>query len=174
MKRSYLDLVDVRESGVRDDISPLLRDAEATRAMVRDLVEPFRDAGVTHVAGIDALGFILGAYAAQELGAGFIPVRKGDKLPQPIFSREFIDHLGRFQRLEVRRDAARAGDRLLIVDDWIETGSQMQSAIALLEQTEAQIVGFAALCIKHGEKTDALRERYVCHDLWPSAPRDAS
>ncbi len=162
----YLALIDTNTQGMRHDISPLFRDAAATQAMIRDLVAPFADKGVTHVAGIDALGFIIGAQAAQALGAGFIPIRKGDKLPVPTFNREFIDYTGRFKRLELRKDVVSPGDRILIVDDWIETGAQMRAALGLFEQTEAEIVGFAAICIERNEKTKKELERYHSHDLW--------
>ena len=164
--RRYLELIDLTAQGTRNDISPLLRDAAAMRAMIADLIAPFERAELTHVAGIDALGFILGAQAALMLKVGFIPVRKGDKLPVPTFSREYIDDSGHFKRLEIRHDAIARGDRVLIVDDWIATGAQMKSAIALIEQTPATLVGVAALCIERHEKTARLRELYRCHDLW--------
>lgn len=162
----YLALIDTDTQGIRYDISPLFRDPQATEAMIRDLIAPFSDKGVTHVAGIDALGFIIGAQAAQALGAGFIPIRKGNKLPVPTFSSEFIDYTGRFKRLELRQDAVKPGDRILIVDDWIETGAQMRSALSLFEETEAEIVGFAAICIERNEKTKKVCDRHHSHDLW--------
>ena len=66
----------------------------------------------------------------------------------------------------MRTDAVGAGDRILIVDDWMETGAQMKSALGLFEQTEAVIVGMAAICIERNEKTEKLRAKYHCHDVW--------
>lgn len=162
----YLKLIDLQTEGPRFDISPLFRDAAATRAMIKDLVAPFRELGVTHVAGIDALGFIIATYAARELEVGFIPIRKAGKLPVPTFSREFIDSSGRFKRLEIRRDVVAEGDHILIVDDWLETGAQMTSALGLFENTPAEVVGFAAICIDRNKKTEELRTKYKCYDLW--------
>ncbi len=164
--REYLKLIDTDTQGVRSDVSPLFRDFEATQKLVQDLIAPFLDLNVTHVAGIDALGFILGALVARELEAGFVLIRKGDKLPVPTFSREYISSSGHFKRLELRKDAVQKGDRVLIVDDWIETGAQMKSALGLFEQTEAEVVGMAAICIEQNKKTEKLRTQYTCHDVW--------
>lgn len=164
--KDYLALIDTKTQGLRYDVSPLFRDYEATQELIRDLVSPFLESGVTHVAGIDALGFILGAQVAQALKAGFVPVRKGDKLPVPTFSREYISSSGHFKRLELRTDAVSVGDRILIVDDWIETGAQMKSALGLFEHTKAEVVGMAAICIERNEKTEKLRAQYHCHDVW--------
>src|SRR5947209_15949611 len=58
----------------------IFRDAKALAAVVRGLVDPFRDEQVTAICGIESRGFLLGAAAAVELGVGFVPVRKGDGL----------------------------------------------------------------------------------------------
>ncbi|MBD9723992.1 type I phosphoribosyltransferase [Streptomyces caniscabiei] len=62
------------------DVWAIFRDAEALKVVVQALVEPFRDADVTAVYGLQARGFLLGAAAAVELGVGFVPVRKGEGL----------------------------------------------------------------------------------------------
>ena len=45
------------------------------------MAAPFADAVITHVVAIESRGFILGGPVAQQLGAGFVPVRKPGKLP---------------------------------------------------------------------------------------------
>ena len=40
------------------DITPLLGDAEALRAVVQDLAAPFRQQRIDRVAGIEARGFV--------------------------------------------------------------------------------------------------------------------
>ena len=57
------------------DITPLLGDGEALRAVVQDLAAPFRQQQIDRVAGIEARGFLFGAPLAVELGAGFVPMR---------------------------------------------------------------------------------------------------
>src|SRR5512141_1283451 len=71
------------------DVTPVLADADLLRDAVAALAEPWREAGVTHVAGIESRGFIFGSPIAMALGAGFIPVRKPGKLP---FERATLDY----------------------------------------------------------------------------------
>ena len=56
------------------DLTPLLGDACALRESISRLTEPFRDADVEVVAGMEARGFIFGALAAWQLGTGFVPL----------------------------------------------------------------------------------------------------
>jgi adenine phosphoribosyltransferase len=81
---------------------------------------------VPKVAGIESRGFMLGTAAALELGVGFVPVRKADGLfPGPKGVAEAgTDYRGNWHTLRLQRAALADGDRVLLVDDWIETGSQ--------------------------------------------------
>src|SRR3569832_2327836 len=63
------------------DVTTLLRDAEGFKLAIDAMSEPFHDAGISLVVGIESRGFILGAAVADRIGAGFVPVRKVGKLP---------------------------------------------------------------------------------------------
>ena len=68
------------------DITTLLGDARVFGAVIDQLVQPWAQAGVAHVAGIEARGFILGGAMAHQLAAGFVPIRKKGKLPHATVS----------------------------------------------------------------------------------------
>ncbi|MEV8321520.1 phosphoribosyltransferase family protein [Streptomyces sp. NPDC059900] len=108
------------------DVWAIFRDAETLNAVVKALVEPFREAGITAVCGVESRGFLLGAAAAVELGVGFVPVRKGDGLfpGEKVECRAAPDYRQQRHQLRLQRSALTRGDRVLLVDDWIETGSQ--------------------------------------------------
>lgn len=122
------------------DITPVLADPVALRALIHGLVDPFLTNDITHVAGIEARGFTLAAPAATLLGAGFIPVRKPGKLPSEVIREEYALEYGT-DALEVHRDAARPGDRVLVVDDVIATGGTAAAAVRLLNHLGAEVVG---------------------------------
>jgi adenine phosphoribosyltransferase len=128
------------------DVWRLFDDAEQLREIAEALVEPFRGE-VTKVAGIEARGFILGTAAALELDVGFVPVRKADGLfPGARAEAEAgTDYRGNRHTLRVQRAALAEGDRVLLVDDWIETGSQAAAAKQLVEECGAQLVGIATV-----------------------------
>jgi len=116
------------------------------RAVAAALVEPFRGRA-TKVAGIESRGFILGTACALELETGFVPIRKGTGVfpgPKAIVETS-ADYRGGRQTLRLQRAALTAGDRVLLVDDWLETGSQATGARTLIEECGATFLGVAAI-----------------------------
>ena len=137
------DIPDFPEPGVVfKDITPVLADRDGFAALVKAMAEPFRDAGVSQVAGIEARGFTLAAPVALELGAGFVPIRKPGKLPYETIREDYSLEYG-FDALEVHVDALEAGQRVLLVDDVIATGGTAAAAIKLLKGIGAEVVGFS-------------------------------
>lgn len=164
--KDYLRLIDTDTTGPRCDVTPLFTDSQAFLKLVADLAHPFEDLDFEHIAGIDALGFILGTALALHLNKGFVPIRKGGKLPVPVISRQFTDYTGKPKTLELRTDILKPGDRVLLVDEWIETGAQVMAAIGLLEELGTSIIGVVTINIDDNPVTCKLREEYFCHALW--------
>ena len=164
--RDYLNLIDTNTAGPRCDVTPLFTDSQAFLALVADLAEPFERTEFEYVAGIDALGFILGTALAMHLRRGVVAIRKGGKLPVPVASHQFVDYTGETKTLELRTDILKAGDRVLLVDEWVETGAQVTAAAALLEQQGAEIIGIVTINIDDHPVTRHLRAQYKCHALW--------
>src|SRR5262245_41075845 len=77
----YLRLIDTKTRGPRYDVTPLFADGQAFARLIDDLAGRCGDLTFDLVAGIDALGFILGAALALRSRRGFVPIRKGGKLP---------------------------------------------------------------------------------------------
>ena len=164
----YLSLVDrSRTVYKRSDVTPIFAEPAAFAALVEDLARPWAGERVQQVAGLDALGFIVGTALALKLGAGFVPVRKGGKLPVAHDRETVTDYSGIAKTLELRTGAFAPGTRVLVVDEWIETGAQARAAIALIERAGGVVVGIAAICLRKNERTADLTARYRCHSLWP-------
>lgn len=126
------------------DITALLADPGGLRAAVDAMADPWREARVTAVAGIESRGFILGGAIAHELGAGFIAVRKQGRLPRRTVSQAYQLEYGEAV-LEVHADAVQTGQRVLVVDDLLATGGTAAATIALLQRVGAEIAGCAFL-----------------------------
>ena len=124
------------------DVTPLVGDAEMLRFTVEQLVHPFVGVRVDAVAGMEARGFIFGALAAQELDAGFIPLRKPGKLPYDVQSVSYELEYGTAS-LEAHIDAINPGDRILLVDDLIATGGTASASCDLVERLGGDIVACA-------------------------------
>ncbi len=126
------------------DIAPLLGDAQALDRVLELMTEPHRQQSVSHVAGIEARGFIPGTPIAARLGAGFVPVRKPGKLPWKTVEKTYDLEYGS-DTLEAHSDAVGPGDRVLIVDDVLATGGTAAAAVALIESLGAEVVGVSVL-----------------------------
>ena len=141
------DVPDFPKPGiVFKDITPLLADADALREATRKMAEPFQDAKIDRVVGIESRGFILGAIVARELGVGFIPVRKPNKLPAKKTSIEYALEYG-IDKLEVHTDACERSARLLIVDDVLATGGTARATCDLMERVGGTVVALSFLVV---------------------------
>lgn len=126
------------------DVTPLLANAEALAACIDALAEPWLEANVRAVCGIESRGFIFGAALAQRLGAGFVPVRKPGKLPPPVVGIDYALEYGH-DRLELGANALAPGERVLLVDDVLATGGTLAAAQALLERLDVVLLGAAVV-----------------------------
>ena len=164
--RPYLKLIDTKTTGNRYDVTPVFSDAKMLGQLVEDLATPFENSKIDFVVCIDALGFILGTAIANYLGVGIIPVRKGGKLPVDTFGVDFIDYSRTPKRLEIRKDVLPENSNVLIVDEWIETGAQVNAVIELVESLKANIIGIATINMDLNEKTDKIKNKYTVHTIW--------
>ena len=133
--------------GGHADVLGLLADPGFLAKAVEALAGPFANAGVTKVAGVEARGFVFGPAVAIRLGAGFVAVRKPGSIhpgPKAVHLSE-PDWRGRRLQYELQRAAVTEEDRVLLVDDWAETGSQALAARALIAECGASWAGVSLL-----------------------------
>ena len=82
LRRYIRDVPDFPKKGILfKDITPLLQDREALRHAMERLAGEFKGRGISKVVGIESRGYIFAPAIALSLGAGFVPVRKPNKLP---------------------------------------------------------------------------------------------
>jgi adenine phosphoribosyltransferase len=141
LKRLIREIPDFPKPGILFyDITTLLKDPEGFRTTVDLLSEAFAGEHIDRVVGIEARGFIFAPALAYKLGAGFIPMRKSNKLPAPTESVTYKLEYGT-DRLEIHKDAIEPGHRVLIIDDLLATGGTAKAAIELVEKLGGQVVG---------------------------------
>ena len=139
------DVPDFPKPGILfKDITPLLMQPEAYAHAADLLTEPFREAGVTRVCGMESRGFIFGASVAERLKAGFVPLRKAGKLPYKAISHTYTLEYGQ-ATLEMHVDAMGPDDRVLLVDDLLATGGTAEASVKLVETAGGNVVGAAFL-----------------------------
>jgi len=145
IKALVRDVPDFPEPGiVFKDITPVLANDNAFSTIIDLIVVHFGRGNVDKVVGIEARGFIIASPVAYHCGAGFVPVRKKDKLPYETEAAEYSLEYGT-ATLEIHKDAVRAGERVLIVDDVLATGGTARATVDLVERIGGKVIGLACL-----------------------------
>lgn len=140
MKKYIRDIQDFPKDGISfKDITPLLIDPIARKKCLDLLVAPLKELNINKVVGVESRGFFFGTLIAQELNAGFIPVRKPNKLPYETISASYDLEYGT-DTLEIHIDAIQKGDRVLIHDDVLATGGTAKAVCELVEKLGGTIV----------------------------------
>jgi adenine phosphoribosyltransferase len=145
LREHLRDIPDFPTPGVTfKDITPLLGSGPAFQGAIDALAEAWAGERIDRIAGIEARGFLLAAPVADRLGAALIPIRKPGKLPWEVVEESYELEYG-IDTIQAHRDAAQAGDRVLIIDDVLATGGTAAAACALLEGLGAEVVGIGVL-----------------------------
>ena len=163
--RWYLDIMSPNTKGEKFawlDPTSIYINGDAFHDLLNDLVLDLKNVKCDVVAGLDAMGFVLGTALATRLNVGFLPIRKAGKLCVDTDSVTFTNYSGRTQDMEVRTPAFLSGTRVLLVDQWIETGGTMDGAIRLVKRQGGIVAGLVAIAMESNDKTDEYRECFPC------------
>ena len=138
------EVADFPDPGIQfKDLTPVLADAHGL-AVVTDALAEIAS-GAELVAGVDARGFLLGGAVAIKLGIGVLAVRKGGKLPPPVYSETYSLEYGT-ATLEVPADGIElAGRKIVIIDDVLATGGTLAATTRLLTRAGANVTGAAVV-----------------------------
>lgn len=143
LARLIRDVPDFPKKGiVFKDITPLWRDPAALAWCIDRMAEFGRECEATLVAGIESRGFIMAGGVARQLGTGFVPIRKGGKLPWERVGVSYALEYGK-DTVEMHRDAVEPGQRVFLIDDLLATGGTAAAAAALIKKMGGTVVGAA-------------------------------
>jgi adenine phosphoribosyltransferase len=124
------------------DLTTLLQDKKGFHALIKKLCDRFVGKHIDIVAGIEARGFIFAPALAYRLGAGFVPVRKPNKLPWKTEQVTYQLEYGT-DKLEIHQDAVKRGEHVLVCDDLLATGGTAAAAVQLIRTLGAEVAGAA-------------------------------
>ncbi|MGN1344850.1 MAG: adenine phosphoribosyltransferase [Traorella sp.] len=122
------------------DITPLMANGEAFREACIQMSDFAKKVGATVIVGPESRGFIFGCPVAKDLGIGFIPVRKPNKLPRETVSIKYDLEYGS-NELHMHADSIKKGDKVVIIDDLLATGGTVDATIKLVEKMGGEVVG---------------------------------
>lgn len=144
------------------DITGWWRDAEILGSLGGALSALHPDARPTVILGPQSRGMLVGGLVAVSMGIGMVEVRKnGEPSADSDAWRQRTtppDYRDRHLTLGFRRDLVKAGDKVLFVDDWIDTGGQALGVHGLVTDAGARWIGAAVI-------VDALTDPRLRRDL---------
>jgi len=122
------------------DIFPLLRNPDASAALVRLLKERLDQLGkIDVIVGLESRGFLYGPLLALLKNCSFVPIRKSGKLPGVVATISYEKEYGK-DGFEIQRSAIERGNRVVIFDDLLATGGSLYASIQLLTGLHAEVV----------------------------------
>jgi adenine phosphoribosyltransferase len=124
------------------DLTTLLQDKKGFHTLIENLCAKFVGKHIDVVVGIEARGFIFAPALAYRLGAGFVPVRKPNKLPWKTEQVTYQLEYGT-DKLEIHQDAVKPGERVLVCDDLLATGGTAAAAVKLVRGLGGDVAGAA-------------------------------
>lgn len=163
----YLEHIDLK-ARAKPDFSTLFVEPDVFRNLTLDLSRPFLHDAIDKVACPESMGFVFGTAVARHLKKGLVPIRKAGRLPtirSRVVRQSFVDYTKERGAFEMNRTLIAPGDRVLLVDDWAETGGQLKGLIKLLEKRGAEIAGISLLGFNRVPRTRVLEEQYKLRAL---------
>ena len=141
LKKMIREVPDFPKKGILFyDITTLLKDKGGFRKVIDALTDQIRPYNADVVLGIEARGYIFAPALAYNLGAGFVPVRKPNKLPAAVERISYELEYG-MDTLEIHKDAVKPGMRVVIADDLLATGGTSLATVRLVEKLGGKVVG---------------------------------
>jgi adenine phosphoribosyltransferase len=146
LKKVIREIPDFPIKGISfKDITTLLKEKDYLNYTINDIVDNFRDYNITKVIGIEARGFILGGAIANELNAGFVPIRKYGKLPGKKVIEKYDLEYGT-DEIEMHADALNKNDIVLIHDDLLATGGTSLAVLKMVKKFGINNIYFCFIC----------------------------
>ena len=134
LKRAVRNIPDFPIPGIQfKDVTTLFKDSDNLKELSKELIERYKNRGITKVVGIESRGFIMGPIVALELGAGFVPIRKPGKLPAETIEESYEKEYGT-DTIQIHKDALSPDDVVLLHDDLLATGGTMLAAYNLVRK----------------------------------------
>ena len=152
LKKMIREIPDFPKKGILFyDITTLLKDKAGFRKTIDALTEQVRPLKPDAVLGIEARGFIFAPALAYNLGAGFVPVRKPNKLPADTERISYELEYG-MDTLEMHKDAVKPGMNVVIADDLLATGGTALASVRLVEKLGGKVAAVSFVIELEGLK----------------------
>ena len=154
VKQAIRNIPDFPIKGIQfKDLTTVFIKPEYLTWLRQQMIQRYAGKGITKVVGMESRGFIIAPMAAEAIGAGFVPVRKPNKLPAEVIEQTYEKEYG-VDTIQIHKDALNSEDIVLLHDDLLATGGTMSAAIKL-----AKKIGVKKIYVDFIVELDALHGR---------------
>lgn len=115
------------------DVTTLFKDTKCLKIIRDEILDFYKDKGITKVVGIESRGFVMSSALAVEMNAGVVMCRKPGKLPGETIKQSYNKEYGE-DTIEIHKDSIDENDVVLIHDDLLATGGSMRAAYDLVKK----------------------------------------
>jgi adenine phosphoribosyltransferase len=145
------------------DITPIIETDPALFAAIVDaMAAPYRARRPDCIVCIESWGYVFGAPLAYLLGSRLCLARRRGKLPRATIRQDYDMCYAEGMALEIHRDALKAGETVLVVDDVVASGGSALAAVMLVEQAGATCLGVTCVAaFADGRFTEAIEQKGV-------------
>lgn len=145
VKEKICEVKDYPKPGIGfKDITPLIEDAVCFNYVIDRLGEWAMEKEAQIIIGIESRGFLFAAPVSHQLRLGLAIIRKKGKLPRQTVCVKAPNEYA-LEYFEIHQDSVSPGQKVVIIDDLIATGSSSVSAIDLVKKLSGEVVGFASV-----------------------------
>ena len=142
-------------------------DIQLLDEMGREFKRRFADAGITKVLTIETSGIAIACSVAREFGVPVVFAKKAKSVnldgDMYVASVESFTHK-KTNQVIVSKKFLDAGDRVLIVDDFLANGCALQGLISIVDSADAEVVG-CGIAIEKGFQEGGERIRNLGYRL---------
>lgn len=142
---------------------------------IHELIKPFKKLKINKVVAIDMKGLLYGPVMANKLKVPFVPILKGGKIKnkKKILSKSFIDYSGQKKKIELLRNSINFKDKILLVDDWFDSGNTGKAAIKLIEESGGAVKGISVIFNQLKKSEEDYFKKYNYHFLVRLKPKES-
>lgn len=142
-------------------------DIALMRELAREFKRLFKSEGLTAILTVEASGIALAAICADEFGLPllFAKKAKSDNIEGGLYHSDIYSYTYKKKvTLILSRQWLNAGDRVLIIDDFLANGEALRGLIEIVKQADAELMGIG-IAVEKGFQPGGARIRDLGYNL---------
>jgi len=136
--------------------------------IIKDLIKPLKKTKADKVIGIDMKGILYAPIIANKLKLPLTIIMKGEKIKnrdKVIESEKIIDYSRKEKYFEILKNSIKPNEKILLIDDWFDSGNTGKAIIKLIEKCGGKIVGISVIFNQLSSENESFFKKYNFHHL---------